>query len=86
MFSATETSSSRPARLRSSGTRYRPRSIAARGRPAATGAPATRTVPASSAVDAEQRARQLGAARADEAGEAEDLALAARCRLDRLAG
>jgi hypothetical protein len=73
MFSAIEKSSSRPLPLRSSGTRKMPAATAPRRREADV-LPSSVTSPPMRPVDAEDRARQLGAPRADEPGEAEDLA------------
>ena len=44
----------------------------------ASGSPSSGSSPPSGAVDAEDRARQFGAAGADQAGQAEDLAAAQR--------
>ena len=62
--------------LRSSGTRPMPWRIASCGEGCATGLPSTSDAAGVERVGAEDRARHLGAAGADQAGDAEDLAAA----------
>ena len=83
MFSVTENSSTRPERLRSSGTRKMPWSMASRGVRMAIVRPSRRSFAADRAVDAEDGAGELGAAGADQARHAEDLA-AVQGKIDRV--
>ena len=77
---AADIPSTSPWRLRSSGTRPRPARIAARGDDRRIGLPSTSTRPVACAVEPEQRLRDLGAARADQPGQADHLARADRQR------
>ena len=60
--------------MRSSGTRKTPAFTASAERANRTGAPSSRIVPPSVAIDAEQRVREFGAPRADQAGQSQNLA------------
>ncbi len=86
MFSVTEDSSTSPDRLRSSGTRKMPWSMASRGARMAIVRPSRRSFAADRAVDAEDGAGKLGAAGADQARQAEDLAARAAARSIACAG
>ena len=66
--------STRPWRLRSSGTRPRPARIAAAGDARRSVLPRTMTRPVAARIETEERLRDLGSARADEPGESDDLA------------
>ena len=79
MFSRTVSSATRPSVLRFSGAERDPvRRSRARGLRIATGSPSTRDLAAVGAVGAEQQPRELGAAGAEQAGQADDLALVDR--------
>ena len=69
-------SSSRPCDLRSSGASPSPRRSRAPGRPGGSRLPSTSTSPSSGCVEAVDQPQQLGAAGADQAAEADDLARA----------
>ena len=76
MLLRTERRATMPSRLRSSGKRPRPAAIAARGLPRARRWPSTRISPALGPVDAGDQAQKFRAPRADQARDAEHLALA----------
>ena len=77
MFSSTESVRKMPATARSSGTKAMPRRDGlATGSRIVTGLPSIGIAPARRRRDAEERARHVGAAGADEAAEPDDLALA----------
>ena len=78
MFLRTEKPRTAPWCLRSSGSRQMPAAIASRGELIRTGSPRTKTAPDDGAVGAEDQPHQLGAPRADEPGDAEQLAGAQR--------
>ena len=89
MFSSTESVRKMPPTARSSGTKASPSAMASDGARMLTGLPSTRMRAARRRRDAEERARHVGAAGADEAAEADDLAVAgprSRCRRRRPAG
>ena len=78
MFCSTESVRKMPAAARSSGTKARPSAMASSGFRMLTALPLILTVPLVGRRDAEDGARDIGAAGADEAAEADDLALAHR--------
>ena len=72
-----------PSTLRSSGQSATPRPIEPSGEYASTGAPSTVSEPAVGPVDAEQQGGDLRPARAEQPGEADDLA-GAQLQVERL--